>query len=285
MASDRLEVTILSDVASHMTDIRTGDERLLVDGETYRQAIALRAGLGNGWEGILEVSAVSHTGGEFDGFIRDWHDFFGLPQGGRDTAPNGRLAFIHARGGMASVDLHEGTTAPGDVTLGLGRKLERNPLRNDGLALRGAIGLPTGDGQALTGSGGLSASFWAETSGRLSVQGRPRPWFYGASLGVGTGKLPSPLSGLGGRAVAFGRLGVSWRPLDRLSLTAQMDVNSTPYSGSSLSPLSGPAIMLGAGGALRISPATTLEVSVSEDDGWKHAVHDFGVHVALRWRM
>ncbi len=278
------EVTVSLDMASHMTGARSRAEQLLVDGETHRQTIALRSGLGNGWEGIVEVSAVSHTRGTFDGFIEDWHDFFGLPQGGRDATPHGQLALVHTKDGVTHVDVRRPITAPGDIMLGLGRKPAWNPLRNDGLALRGGLRLPTGDPDELTGSGRLSASIWAETSGRLPGQrGQPRTWLYGASLGVQTGT--PPLSGLGGRVVAFGHLGVTWRPLDRLSLTAQLNVNSTPYGRSALAPLSGPAVMLGVGGAYRISPSTTLEISVSEDDGWRHAAHDFGVHTTLRWRM
>ena len=284
MAPGKSEVTASLDMASQMTRARSSEERLLVDGETHRQTITLRSGLGNGWEGIVEISAVSHTGGKFDGFIEDWHGFFGLPQGGRDATPHGRLALVHTKNGVTHVDVRRRITALGDIMLGLGRKPAWNPLQNDGLALRGGLRLPTGDPDTLTGSGGLSASVWAETSGRLpGKRVQPRVWLYGASLGVQIGT--TPFSGIGGRAIAFGHLGVTWRPLDRLSLTAQLNVNSTPYSGSALAPLSGPAVMLGVGGAYRISPGTTLEISISEDDGWRHAAHDFGIHAALRWKM
>ncbi len=285
LESGSSEVTFSSDVASHMTFAQSGAERLLVDGETYRQSVALRYGLSDGWEGILEVSMVSHTRGVFDGFIENWHDFFGLPQGGRDVTPHDRLAFTHSRNGMVRVDVDQGITAPGDVMLGLGRRLERNHFRNDGLALRGAISLPTGDENALVGSGGMSASLWAETSGDLFPREGSRTWLYGASLGVQAGSSPSSLSGMGGRVIAFGHFGVTWQPLDRLSLTAQIDANSTPYTDSSLAPLSGPVVMFGAGGAYRISRNTTLEIAVSEDDGWRHAAHDFGVHISLRRKM
>ncbi len=177
---------------------------------------------------------VSHTRGVFDGFIRNWHSFFGLPQGGRDTAPHNRLAFTYVRNGRTLADLDDNVSSPGDITVGLGRKLERNYLQNDGLVLRGAVRFPTGNEDALTGSGNLSASIWAETSGPLFRQGGggTRAWSYGSTLGIQVASPPAALSGIGERVIAFGRLGVTWALLDRLSLTAQLDVNSTPYNGS-----------------------------------------------------
>ena len=86
------------DIASHMKGARSGSERLFVDGETWRQALALRHGLGDGWEALLELSVVSHVPGVFDGFIETWHEFFHLPQGGRDTAPRDRLAIRYDKG-------------------------------------------------------------------------------------------------------------------------------------------------------------------------------------------
>ena len=280
-------VTVSSDVVSHMASAQSETEWMLMDGETYRQTVGLRRGLGNGWEALFEASAVSHARGVFDGFIRDWHSFFGLPQGGRDTAPRNRLAFTYARDGRTLVDLDDSVSSPGGITVGLGRKLERNYLQNDGLVLRGAVRLPTGNKDALAGPSDLSASIWAETSGQLFRPGGggSRAWSYGSTLGIQIASPPAVLSGIGERVIAFGRLGVTWALLDRLSLTAQLDVNSTPYSGSSLAPLSGPVVMLGVGGVYKLSPHTALEIAISEDDGARHAAADFGVHVTLHWQQ
>ena len=271
-------------IASHMTEARSGSERILIDGETYRQAIALRQGLGDGWEGLFEMTAVSHGPGVFDGFIENWHSFFRLPQGGRDTAPRDRLSLLYAKDGATRVHVNEAVSSIGDVTLGVGYHPREDFLSNDGLALRGAVRLPIGDENALTGSGGFSASVWAETSGRLPGSGDSRAWLYGATIGGLVARPPDALSGMGGRFVAFGRLGLTWRPWDRLALTAQVDFNSTPYRRSSLAPLSGPAIVLGFGGRLKIAPGTELEIAIAEDDGWRRSAADFATHAALRLR-
>ena len=274
-------------MVSHMVSAQSETEWMLTDGETYRQSVTLRHGLGNGWEALFETSAVSHTRGVFDGFIRDWHSFFGLPQGGRDTAPRNRLAFTYVRHGRTLVDLDDSVSSTGGITVGLGRKLERNYLQNDGLVLRGAVSFPTGNEDALAGPDGLSASIWAETSGQLfrPGDGGSRAWSYGSTLGIQVASTQAVLSGIGERLIAFGRLGVTWALLDRLSLTAQLDVNSTPYNGSSLAPLAGPVVMLGFGGVCKLSPHTAIEIAISEDDGARHAAADFGVHVTLHWEQ
>ena len=78
---------------------------------------------------------------------------------------------------------------------------------------------------------------------------------------------------------------MSWRALEDLHLTVQIEAHSSPYGGSALSPLSDPAVMLGLGGTLRITERMALEIAVTEDDGTWHAAPDIGLHAALRWRL
>ena len=257
---------------------------MLIDGETYRQALALRYGFQPGWEFLIEIPAVSHSRGEFDAFIENWHDFFGLPQSGRDTEPRNRLDIGYTRGGETLVDIDSGVSSLGDLTVGVGYALPSTILANDGLVLRGAVKLPTGDEGALAGSGRVSASVWAETSGLLFGSAESRDWLYTAALGFLVGEAPSALSAVGGQAIVFGQFGVTWRPLTDFSLTVQVDVHSSPYGDSGLAPLADPVVMLGLGGSLALSERTTLEVAVTEDDGSQHSAPDTGLHVALRWR-
>ena len=93
------EVIAALDLASHLDTAASATERLSIDGETWRPSLTVRRGLAEGWEYWFELSAVSHNRGVFDGFIETWHDVFGLPQGGRDSAPRDRLAIAYARDG------------------------------------------------------------------------------------------------------------------------------------------------------------------------------------------
>ena len=285
MPAGSSEVIASLDMASHLRADGSGTERVLMDGETYRHGVAIRHGLGDGWELLIDVPAVSHAGGVFDGFIEDWHDAFGLPQGDRDRAPRDRLALFYADAGGSRVDIDSDVHSLGDASLGVGYALPSPPLSNDGVVVRAMVKLASGDEGALAGSGGYSASAWAETSGAFPGSAVSRNWLYAATLGVLAGEAPEKLSDIGGRLIAFGRFGVSWRALEDLHLTVQIEAHSSPYGGSALSPLSDPAVMLGLGGTLNITKRMALEVAVTEDDGTWHAAPDIGLHAALRWRL
>ena len=78
-------------------------------------------------------------------------------------------------------------------------------------------------------------------------------------------------------------MGITWRPLADLAFTVQADVASPPYR-SSLAPLGGPSVMFGMGRRLRLAPRAALDIAVTEDDGWRRATPDIGLHAAIRWR-
>jgi len=265
-----------------------GAERILIDVETYRQAVALRLGLREHWELLVEVSTLTHRGGVFDRLITDWHRAFRLVPGGRQFVPHNRMALYYARDagrGGVHVDIERDVAAPGDASLGLGYALPRSPLSNDGLVVRAALKLPTGDAALLTGSGGLAAALWAETAGALRGASAERPWTYAATLGALVAQAPSWLPEPGRDWLVFGRFGVTWQPLARLALAAQIDIHSSPYSTSELPQLANEAVMFGFGGTLRLTEQATLEVAVTEDAGDLFlSAPDIGLHVALRWQ-
>ena len=279
LAPGETEAIASIDMASHMIAEGAASERLVLDGETYRPSLALRRGLGEGWDYTIEVSGIAHRGGAFDGFIESWHSVFGLPQGGRDRVPHDRLRIAYVRDGERRVGIDRAAAAPGDLALGIGRALGPDILANDGLALRGVVRLPTGDEDALAGAAGLSAALWAETSGVLVGDA----WLYGAAAGVLAAKPPPAMSGLGRELVGFARLGMTWRALDDLALSVQADIASPAYR-SALAPLGGPSVLFGMGGRLRLRPRATLEIAITEDDGWRRAAPDIGLRAAIRWR-
>ncbi|MDD9991143.1 MAG: DUF3187 family protein [Rhodospirillales bacterium] len=272
-------------IASHSRGGVSGQEVVAIDGETHRQALSLRHGFGNGWEYLLDLSFVSHRPGSLDSFIEEWHRTFGLSQGDRLITPHDRLTLIYVDSGTTHVDIDSRVSSVGDVSLGVGYALPSPPFSNDGMAVRAMVKLPTGNEDRLAGSGGFSVSGWAETSGVLFGSAASREWLYGATLGVLVGEAPPNLSGIGGRFIAFGRFGVTWQLTPRFNLTTQVDVHSSPYGASAVSPLSDPVVMIGLGGAWRFSEDMTLEIAVTEDDGTFHAAPDTGLHVALRWRL
>ncbi|MCY3728058.1 MAG: DUF3187 family protein [Nitrospira sp.] len=285
MSPGSSHLTFAVDTASYLSSAASGSERLLLDGETYRTSLMLRRGFRPRWEYFLELSAVGYHGGVFDSFIEGWHDFFGLPQGGRDVVPHDRLALIYGDGTGARVNLQQDVFSLGDLALGVGYAVPDWPIQNDGLTIRGNVKIPTGNAGSFTGLGRFSTSLWAETSGALPWSAESRAWLYTATLGLLVAEPPKRLSSMGGPFIGFGRASATWRALSRLNLTVQVDVHSSPYSSSDLDVLADPVIILGFGGSIRVTDQATLEIAVTEDDGLHRAAPDIGLHTALRWRL
>ena len=96
---------------------------------------------------------------------------------------------------------------------------------------------------------------------------------YTATLGVLVAEPPKRLSSVGDPVIGFGRASVTWRALDRLNLTVQVDVHSSPYRSSNVDVLADPVVMLGFGGSIQVTDTATLELAVTEDDGTHRAGH------------
>ena len=86
------ELTVAVDTASYLSTAASGSERLLLDGEDlpHQSHVAPRVPVPLGiFPGIVCRRAPWRV---VDGFIENWHDFFGLPQGDRDRTPRDRFA-------------------------------------------------------------------------------------------------------------------------------------------------------------------------------------------------
>ena len=86
-----LGVALHSSIASHYRADSNRDEFLNLDGETLRFALELLYGLAQNWDIQLEVPWLDHSGGNLDSLINDWHDLWGMPDGGRTDVPDDLL--------------------------------------------------------------------------------------------------------------------------------------------------------------------------------------------------
>ena len=136
------------------------------------------------------------------------------------------------------------------------------------------------DGKLALTKAGLDLS--AATSGALPWAVETRRWLWFARVSASIGGVPKPLAALDSRRSAFGRLGISWQPLNRL--VAQVDAQSLPYADAKAPQLADPAILLSFGGAVRISRNSEIEIGIVEEDGTHHAAADVGLRLAWRWR-
>jgi hypothetical protein len=241
----------------------SGDEVSFFDGETYRFNLALRRGVTSRFEAGLEVPYLSHRGGFLDGFMRDFHDTFGLSQSGRNNHPRNRLLYSYTRGGVQEILVDEHAEGLGDVRLRGAWQLWRNeggPSR--GAALHASLKLPTGDSDNLFGSGSTDLALWVSGTRGWERKGSALALFGAAGvMGLTDGDvLPEQQRNL----VGFGTLGGGWRPASWLVVKLQIDTH-TPFFDSDLQELGVVMGQLLMGVDLALGERTALELGVSED--------------------
>ena len=75
---------------------------IIIDGESEVWTLSYRRGFAGDWEAGLVLPIIEHSGGYLDRLIVNWHDWFGMPQGGRDAALNSQVE-LHDRKSRSGV--------------------------------------------------------------------------------------------------------------------------------------------------------------------------------------
>lgn len=258
--------TILSqDISSIYASSSTNTEQLKLDGEQYRWALTGKYALTDDIELGLELPVVMQTGGGLDGLITDWHSLWGLPQGGRDSAPKNRLTYRYSKDGSQRLNVTDSSAGIGDISLLAGYRLfdQRQDGVHDAVAVRAQLKLPTGDSSSLHGTGSTDlALFLTGTMNRASEWGTLG--VYGSAGGMisSDGDL---LSKQRENLIGFGSAGIGWSPVDVIAFKVQVDLNTAFYCDSNLDELSKTALMLTLGGTLQLSNDYQLDIGLSED--------------------
>jgi len=253
-----------ADIANNYAVGRSGTESIVLDGETTRLTLAFSGHGGRNFEWGLQIPYVSHSGGVLDGFIRSWHDTFGMSQGGRTAVPDDVLNYQYVRDGQTRVSQTVDSDGVGDVRLTGGWQLLRPGADdNTAIALRASLKLPTGDSTLLHGSGGTDLALWL--SGGYGGYGLgPSASVYGG-LGLLLMNQGDVLPELQRSSALFASLGAGAWVLPRLSLKMQLDFNSAIYADSNLTQLGADSLQLSVGGSLRLVKHTRIELAVVED--------------------
>lgn len=236
-----------------------------MDGESCRWTLSSRYGLTDRLEVGVEIPWIVQGGGFMDSFIIDWHDTFGMPQGGRDTAPKNRINYSYSDSHGHGLLMDSSGSGLGDIVLSGGVKLyeEKSAELHDAIALRATLKLPTGDSNNLRGSGAIggTVSFCGSTN-HFTEKGTFG--LFGSLGGVITAQ-GDVLSDQQEPLAAFGTFGLGWGPAPWISFKAQIQANTPLYKDSSLAELSKSGVMLVTGGALLLPDNYQLDIGVSED--------------------
>jgi hypothetical protein len=127
-------------------------ESLLLDMEYLSTSLGLRAGFGHGIEAGISLPMYTMYGGFLDPIISRLHDAFGFTNKFRSSFPNNLVQYHYGIDGTPVLERTNGTTGVGDLTLQAAKSLfKKNPLGMK-IALHGALKLPTGSREKLTGS-------------------------------------------------------------------------------------------------------------------------------------
>ena len=247
-------------LASHSVMETTGDQSLVLDGETTRLWLDWRHGVSDRLEVGVLLPWVWHESGSLDSLIGNWHDLFGLPQGNRPGQPEDRLLFRYRRGGSDLARLDRNTNGPGDLRIHAGWA-----LRADGgsrLAVRVGLKLATGDSDELLGSGGtdFSIGLAGDVDAPWNVASLSGFWRISAIRLGETDLLPAYSRSLAGQLSA----GFEYRFTQGFALGMQSTLRSAPFDVA-VDPLGEWAMSLSAGARFRLPGDWRLSLGFNED--------------------
>lgn len=262
------------DWTNDYTSSAEGNEAIVLDAETLHLRLRGAANWG-GWLVSATLPLISHDEGVLDSSIDSWHDFTGLPTGGREDAPQDRFLVRYVRDGQLLLDFDDADNADGigDMTLSIGRAFDDTLVRFE-------LKLPTGEAESLTGSGGTAGSILVESTRQLSPA-----WHSYGGIAVtalaGGDWLPSLQRNIVGSALAGFGAALS----DSVAAKLQFNAHSPLYEDSELDQLRRTAVVVTTGLTWAVSPSCMLDVALAENLTSRVAP-DVGLHFNLRsvWR-
>lgn len=274
-APQRVRFGATLELANHYRLSRRGNEALLLDGETWRQAVWYSRPLGERWTFGFELPLVRQSGGILDDLIDGWHSVFGMPDGGRNARPEGALDYRMAVGAVPFHSLQSSGQALGDAQLRIGRVV------GQGFHLQATLKLPTGDEGLLAGSGRADLAVTLLKVRGAQFAARPAGLFWG----VGALRLGRP-ERIEFDARRFGVIGVFGGHLQvwpRTAVKAQLEFHQALYD-SRLGELGDPGVQATLGIAHRFGERGAFEFGVNEDLAVSTSP-DVVLHFGVAWAM
>jgi len=233
------------------------DYDFTLDAESLEARLRLEHAVGSKWAAMIELPWRYLGGGSLDGFIENWHDLFGLPQGPRRKMPKDRLLIDYQQGGETLLHVDDSGSGIADIPIGVGYQAHASEQRAVGAWL--TVKLPVGDSDDLLGSGAIDVALSIAGETRLAEQ-----WLlFGQvdAVWLGDGDiLPQYQDSFAWAALA----GVSWNAWRTLDLTVQFQANSQVFD-LPVDGLSGDAVILSYGGSYRATGGWRFDFGMSED--------------------
>jgi hypothetical protein len=199
-----------------------GSERAVIDVENTRYDLQLGYSQ-QLWHFNINLSLVDNQPGHLDSTIEDWHDFWGLPQGGRDRAVNDRLQLSYEKDGETIFRTSQSGNGLADIQLSAGYSLDENSR------IWMALELPSNSNNELISNDRIDLAFWLSTQHPLSENN------------LGYASIGTTLIGNGGvfkdrlnEAVLFAQGGTVYHYSETLQFLLQADYHSPIVQNSDL---------------------------------------------------
>ncbi len=228
-----------------------------LDEESEDVRLRLEYAFATDWAGLVEIPWRHLSGGTLDGFIENWHDLFGLPNGARDHMPEDRLLIEYQEGDELLLQVDGSASGIADVPLAVGYQLKAT--EQSALSTWLTVDVPVGDSNDLLGNGAVDVA--------LSIAGQTQlaeHWqMFGQVDAVWLGQgdiLPRYQESFAWAGLA----GVSWNAWRSLDLTVQFYANSQVFD-IPINGLSGDAVVLTYGGTWRTPGGWRFDFGMNED--------------------
>ena len=247
-------------------------ENIIIDGEDTQFSYDVHYGISSRWEAGLLVPVLSQGGGILDPIIQNWHNLWGLPNGGREDAPKNRYLYQYTRNNQQLLNVDQGSVTFGDIRLSSGYLLA------DHLTARAMLKLPSGDASHLSGNGAFGGAVWLD--GGLPLYGFFNWLTLYGSLGYSYNGKGDVLPDLQKTGLPFGAVGLGLRFTPRWDAKLQVYVHAAPYKDSELAALDHVAAPLTVSTSYRIARNTAISLGFQEKASI-YASPDFGVFLGL----
>ena len=275
--SGSFATAVHSSVANHYVEHSNSAESLIIDGETLRFALEARLGIAENWDIQVEIPWLDHSGGNLDSTIDNWHDFFGMSDGGRPDVDQDRLDYRYRAPG-ASFAFEDDASGLGDITVSLNHQFFRTQNSSAGLALGYKFG--SAKEQDFLGSGSDDIFLTLRFSGD-HLAGLPLTWHGQVGyLRAGDAYI------LGSRAekdLWFVGLSLDWGFSESLSLLAQVDAHAAPVK-SNLTALGDDPVLFSLGLRWQFARDWSADLNFIEDIRVETAP-DITFQASLRYRL
>lgn len=253
-------IQLVVDITNNSMITDAGNESISIDGESYRNAIVIRHGLGPKLQVGAEFAYIAHRPGVMDNFIEGWHDAFSLSNAEREKTPSNELDYSYHVNGVQQAGFQSGNSGFADPRLFLDYSLFDEA--HHALSLNVSLKFGTGDTQELHGSGGHDLA--------LGLSYAENQWLnawnisthaHGGLVFLGDSDV---LSDRQEDVVAYAGGSITWQSGSWIDLKAQLDTHSAVYD-SGLAQLGDSAIQLTVGGTARLSKTLAVDIGVGEN--------------------